>query len=132
VVYQNCAVGKLRATLIQAQSPEVELPPGADLARLAEIGMRILGVDKTQARRLAQSVDWHTTLLVPVPMNAASFRGIEVQGNPGLLIETVKAVSDGHREREGTMVLWSDDGKLYAVVGNLHSGDTVFMAESVR
>ncbi len=38
VVYQNYGVGKLQATLIQAQSPEVELPPGADLPRLAEIG----------------------------------------------------------------------------------------------
>jgi hypothetical protein len=132
VVYQSYANGKRRATLIQAQSPEIELPPGADLPRLAEIGLRVLGVDKTQARRLAQSVDWRTTLLVPVPMNAASFRGIEIQGNPGLLIETVKRTDDGDRQREGTMVLWSDGGKLYAVVSNYHSGDTVFMAESVR
>ena len=132
VVIQQYGTEKLHTTLLQAQSPEVELPPGADLPRLAEMGLRILGVDKTQARRLAQSVDWRTTLLVPVPMNAASFRGVEIQGNPGVLIETVKRTEDGDSRRDGTMVLWSDDGKLYAVMSNLHSGDTVFMAESVR
>jgi hypothetical protein len=40
-----------RAALVQAGSPEVSLPPGADLARLGEIGLRILGLERREASR---------------------------------------------------------------------------------
>src|SRR5207244_3462104 len=88
IVIQRYASARRHVDLVQARSPEVELPPGLDLAQLAEIGMRILGVDRTESRRLARSIDWHTTLLVPVPANASSFRAVEIHGNPGLLVTT--------------------------------------------
>jgi hypothetical protein len=135
VVFQEYRSQRNFAALAQAPSPEVELPPGADLARLAELGMRILGVDRAQARQLSQSVDWRTTLLVPVPHNAASFRSVHVNGNPGLLIATSsRSELEGPRsgDRVENIVMWSDNGHLFALIGNLDSVDTMRVAESVR
>jgi len=133
IVFERFASDRHHATLIQARSPEVELPAGVDLAQLAELGMRILGVDRTQARRLAQSVDWHTTLLVPVPGNASSFRGVEVQGNPGLLITTSgDKAPGGEHNREGTVLLWSERDRVYALTSDLDGMEVLQMAESVR
>ena len=71
---------------MQSRSPEVSLPPGADLAQLGEIGLRILGLDATEAHRFAGSIDWHSTFLVPVPAKEAEFRQVQVNGHPALLV----------------------------------------------
>jgi len=135
VVYQEFTNDKRHAVLIQARSPEVSLPPGADLPLLAEIGMRILGVEPTQARRISRSVDWHTTLLVPVPQNASEFRGVEIHGNPGLFVTSSKGTGAGggeNRQREGAIVMWTEGERVFAVAGNLHDLELLTMAESVR
>ena len=141
VVYQEFASEKRHAVLIQAMSPEVSLPPGADLPQLAEIGMRILGVDATQARRLSRSVDWNSTLLVPVPQNASSFRGVEIHGNPGLIVtssgkgrrgEGEDRPREGERRPKGSIVMWTEGDRVFAVAGNLTDLEMMRIAEAVR
>ena len=133
IVMQEYGSANRKAVLFQARNPEVELPAGIDLAQLAEIGMRVLGVDRTQAHRLAQSVDWHTTLLVPVPANASSFRSVEIHGNPGLIVTSTGGKTiRGSRQREGTVVMWSEGDRVFAVVGDLRDLAMMQMAESVR
>lgn len=83
-IYRN---SDSRIELMQARSPEVSFPRELDLPVLAEIGLRILGLDREEAYRLAWSVDWRSTLLVPVPVNAAAYREVDVAGQQGLLIE---------------------------------------------
>src|SRR6185503_11286761 len=95
--------GKTRSMLLQSKSPEVSLPAGVELARVAEIGLRMLGMSPSEARSLAQGTDWRTTLLVPVPTNAASFQEVGVDGQRGLLV--VPKREDGKPRH--TMLLWS-------------------------
>ncbi len=121
-----------RATVLQARSPEVRVPAGVDLAQLGEIGLRVLGMPAGDARRMAQRIDWSSTMLVPVPMNAASFREITVNGRRGLMITTNEPKAEGRRAREGTLVLWTQDDRVLAVEGNIQSTDLVLMAESLR
>src|SRR5919202_6755490 len=82
------AFGSREATLIESRSPEVTLPDGVDLAQLGEIALRAAGMSKDEAHSFARSIDWHSTLLVPVPANAASFREVDVDGTKGLMITT--------------------------------------------
>jgi hypothetical protein len=122
-----------RAVMVQARSPEIELPAGLDLPRLAEIGMRVIGVDAAQARHLAHTVDWHSTLVVPVPANASSFRSVEIHGDAGLLVTTPgETRADGTRGRAGTLVLWSEGDRVFAVMGDLDPMTTMQIAESVQ
>jgi hypothetical protein len=124
--------GRARATLVQSTSPEIAVPAGLDVERLAEVGLRILGLDPSEARRVATATDWRTTLLVPVPINASTFRQVTVHGSQGLLITTSGVGSEGDRRREGTIVLWSENGRVYGVMGTLSDRDLLQMAESVQ
>jgi hypothetical protein len=133
VVSQRFSAGRRRLTLLQARSPEVSLPAGVDLARLGEMGLRILGLDAGEARRIAATVDWRSTLLVPVPTSASSFRSVTVQGNPGLLITMTRERDGGGQRREaGSVVMWTEGDRVFAVQGTAGPSDMIQVAESVR
>jgi len=120
------------ATFTQARSPEIDLPPGVDLAELGEVGLRIAGLSAGEAREFAQKIDWHTTLLVPVPANAASFREVDVHGTTGLLIalDSSRAGAAGG-DSPRTIVLWSENGMIYALSSSMHPVDVLEMANSL-
>jgi hypothetical protein len=119
--------GDKTAHLVQARSPEVLFPSGLDLGALAEIGLRLLGLDADEAYRLAYSVDWRSTLLVPVPTNAARFRQVDVAGHGGLSIEAVR--DEGHIEN---VLLWSLDDRVLVLSGPLSSAELLEMAQSLQ
>jgi len=124
--------GAHQLTLTQARSPVITFPAGVDLASLAEIALRLLGLDRAEAYRFAQSVDWRSTLLVPVPAAAATFHQVEVQSGTGLVIETGQGVREGLGGRGGSLVLWSNDDVVYALGGPGRTTDTLQMAQSVQ
>lgn len=133
VVHQRFRSERSKLALVQSRSPEVSLPAGVNLERLGEIGLRVLGLDPGEARRIASTVDWRSTLVVPVPANASSFRQITVQGNPGLLITTTRSDAEsGRRRRGGSVVLWTEGDRVFALEGTLGREDLLQIAESVR
>lgn len=126
--------GQRSVALIQARSPEVELPAGLDLARLGEIGLRVAGLDAGEARRFARSVDWHSTLVVPVPLDAASFTTVSVHGHQALLVRSGGRRPDGEpgARRADRLLLWSDGDMVYALAGGPDEVELVEMAESLN
>ncbi len=130
----SVARGDRHVELVEARSPEVDLPAGLDLAQLGEIGLRVAGLDPGEARRFAGSVDWHTTLVVPVPLDAASFTTVSVRGQRALLVRSAgRAAKTGHGERHaGQLLLWSEGDMVYALGGELDEVSLVEMAESLR
>ncbi len=119
-----------KASLSQALAPTVELPQGVDLALLGEIGLRVLGLPAAEAHDFARRVDWHTTLLVPVPAKATSFKQVEIGGHQGVMIEAPPS-GEGPK-RVTTAVLWSAAGRVYGLQGNLLSREILTMANSIR
>jgi hypothetical protein len=133
VVVQHFRAGRWSAALIQSMSPEVSVPAGLDVEQLAEIGLRVLGLDASEARRVARATDWRSTLLVPVPLNAGTFRQVTVHGQSGLLITTTgRGAAGPGPHRDGCMVLWNEGDRVFAIMGNLGSADAMEMAESVQ
>lgn len=129
--YKNTRGGK--AAFMQAASPEIGLPPGVDLARFGEIGLRVMGLSASEAKRMAGSIDWRSTLLVPVAANATKFQQVTINGAKGLYLETPEGVTpNGNKRGPGGVVLWSRDNRIYAIAGNLEHAGLVAMAESVR
>jgi hypothetical protein len=116
---------------VQARRPEVSFPAGLDLASLAEIALRVLGVERAEAHRFAMNIDWRTTLVVPVPTQVASFRQVNIQGNSGLLIESAP-VRDAREHRRRTLLLWSSGDSVFSLGGTVE-GSTLFeMAQSLQ
>ena len=131
VVIQRFRSRGRQAALVEARSPVVSVPAGWDVERLAEIGLRVLGLDSGEARRIAHATDWRSTLLVPVPMDASTFRQITVRGQPGLLITTTDRPSaDGHK-RQGVVLMWTEGDRVFCLQGNVTGPEIVQMAESI-
>jgi hypothetical protein len=108
--------GNQAVSIYQTPTPNVSMPAGIDLPRLGEIVLRILGLPREEARRFANTIDWHSTVLVPVPPNATSFRQVDIAGHQGVSIETVVPSAAGTRRRS-TLIFWSANGRVFAMEG---------------
>lgn len=124
------------ASFVQAESPEVDLPQGVDIRRLGEIGLRIAGLSPTEARTFSDTIDWNSTLLVPVPANAASFREVNVRGTQGLMIEIDSRRTPQSSEQAGdtprSILLWSEGNKVYSIASTMHPVEVLEMANSLQ
>jgi len=108
---QEFALGEGRLAVTQMSSPQVNIPPGLDLVAVGEAGFKFLGIPDADARRLAQSIDWTTTLVIPLPTNIMQYREVTVDGAPALLIEH-RAESNGRRTAS---LLWQKNGVIYGI-----------------
>ena len=103
------------------------MPQGADLPLLAEIGLRVLGFEPNEARRFANTIDWRTTLLVPVPASVANFHEVDIGASKGLLIETTATAG-----RRASQLLWSVGGTVFALIGDVSPEELFEMARSTQ
>jgi hypothetical protein len=121
-VYAN---GGQEFSLFQARTPELTLPTGIDVPPLAEIGLRIAGLGTSEAHTLANAIDWRSTLLVPIPAAAASFRQVDLPGGRGLFVEPTA-------RRGPRAILWSNGGVIYAMTGSMNNQTLLQIARSVQ
>jgi len=90
---------------MQAESPLVEYPDDVDPAVLGEALLQVLGTEPREARRIARSIDWASTLLLPIPREMVTFSEVTVDGVTGAALESL----DG----QGGALLWQKEGKVY-------------------
>jgi hypothetical protein len=116
-----------RSRLVQARSPQLALPDSIDIQTLGEIGLRVLGLGPAEAKQFAGTIDWHSTLIVPVPPNAASFRQVSIAGQHGVVIQ--------HHPRNGSLthtVVWSTPERVFVLLSTQAWDQVLAMAVSVR
>ncbi|HEU4618795.1 MAG TPA: hypothetical protein VFV10_12205 [Gammaproteobacteria bacterium] len=128
IVRLKYGTGARSVEILQGRTPEVSFPAGVDLAALAEIGLRILGLGRAEAYRFAQNIDWRSTLIVPVP-TSGTFRQVDVQGHGALLITAAGDASSGGRFSQ---LLWSTGDRVFAMIGTLRPEEMMAIAESVQ
>jgi len=119
--------GDASFTVLQVASPEVSVPRGVDAERIGEVGLRLLGYPAEQAAALAKSINWATTLVLPVPLGEASAREVTVQGVTGFVLEDYE--SEDHTE---ATLVWEKDEVVYAVGGNVSAEVLLYVAQSLR
>jgi anti-sigma factor RsiW len=110
-------------TLIEARSPEIDLPPTLNLTQLGEFALRMAGMPETEAAAMAASIDWATTLIVPIPMNEATYSEVTVAGSQGLVIG-----SEGGEQR---LLVFEKDNIVYGFEGPATPESLVAAAESM-
>jgi hypothetical protein len=113
-----------RVEFVQALSPEIALPQGFDLPAIAEIALRIAGVDREKAYDLAWTIDWRSTLIMPVPAGDAVFERIDIGGHEGV------AVTPGNGS--SAMLFWADGDHVYALAGTPGLQALTDMAQSAQ
>jgi hypothetical protein len=104
-VYKDCII------LAQIPSPEVSAPASLDINKLAQIGLEFTGMTAEEAAEFTSTVDWTSTLVVPIPQNAASYQQVTVDGVTGTLIERP---SD---DAPQFALFWVKDGIIYTIGG---------------
>jgi anti-sigma factor RsiW len=119
--YPNCIV------LAEIPSPTVLTPPNVDLTQLAEIALQFTGMTAQQAQSFAQTVNWTSTLVIPIPVNAATYQQVSVDGVNGILIS--RAPDDAPQYA----LVWVKDGIIYAVGGlGTDTNTAMDMANSLK
>ena len=100
-------------TLIQANSPSVDLPPNIDVSAMGEMLLQVWGLTPDEAHRTAAAIDWTSTLVIPLPVNTVAYSEVTVEGSPGLYIEG----QEEGRGRSSFTLLWQKDEVVYALMG---------------
>ena len=111
--------------LVQAPSPTVTMPPNLNMSDIAEAGFELAGMGAGEAHALCSTIDWTSTLVIPVPRNTASYRPVFVDGVEGTLIEMQK-------EQNRYNLLWTKNGIVYSLDGNGTMNDALALAASLR
>jgi hypothetical protein len=106
--YADCII------FAQIPSPEVSAPASLDIAKLAQIGFEFTGMTPEEAAAFTDTVDWTSTLVVPIPQDAASYQQVQVDGVTGTLIE--RTVDDGD-DAPRFALFWVKDGIIYTIGG---------------
>lgn len=113
----SIGIGDKCMVLVQLPSPSVNTPPDLPVTQLAEIALQVLGTAPDKAAQIAKSIDWTTTLVIPIPSGEVDSRTVTVDGQQASLL-TQK--SSGSSLVPGYSLVWAKDGMVYAVIG---SGD---------
>jgi len=112
--------------LIQAPSPTVSFPPDLNMSEIAEAALELAGMSSGEARSFCQTVDWSSTLVVPIPRNSSSYETVPVDGVEGTLITETLAQENRYS------LLWIKNGVIHSLAGHGGSFDALSLAASLR
>lgn len=112
--------------LREGPNPIVNVPPGVDVEKLAEIGLETAGMNPSQVREFLQTVNWQSTLVMAVPRFLRSYEAVKVAGAKGTLL------SMAGRRGPGYALIWAKNGRGYLLTGFGDSSHAVDLADSVK
>jgi hypothetical protein len=112
--------------LIQAPSPAVSVHPDLNVSEIAEAALQLAGMSPAEARSFCQTVDWSSTLVVPIPRNSSFYETVTVDGVEGTLI--TETLSQGNRYS----LLWIKNGVIHSLTGHGNSSDALSLAASLH
>ena len=97
--------------LIQAPGPTINMPAELNLQQLAETALQLAGMTPVQARKFCQTIDWKSTLVLPIPRGVTSYEPVSINGIQGTLMRLP------NHDRPSYVLVWADDGIIYGLVG---------------
>ena len=113
----SLGIGDNCLLLVQLPSPTVDTPPDLPVTKLAELGLQVLGMAPDKAAQIASSIDWTTTLVIPVPRGEMNSQTVQVDGVDGKLLTQVASTTG---MRPTYSLVWVKNGIVYGILG---SGD---------
>jgi hypothetical protein len=127
MVSMKYTTGGGNLTLVQLPSPQVDMPAGLDPVTLGEAAFKWLGMPAEDAHRLAQTIDWTSTVVIPLPTDVAQAREVTVDGVTGLMLE------GNNRARGNTLFVWQRADMVYGIDGEGVNSDLLLqLADSLQ
>jgi hypothetical protein len=114
--------------LAEIPSPTVSVPPSLNIAQVAEAGLELAGLGPAEAQEFVQSVDWTSTLVVPVPREGGAFTKEPVDGVEGTLI----AMPAKGKRPAGYSLIWVKEGIIYSLSGSGDASNAITLADSLQ
>ncbi|HEV2709454.1 MAG TPA: zf-HC2 domain-containing protein [Edaphobacter sp.] len=99
-------------SLMEVPSPSVSAPQGIHPDEIAQVALQFLGMSAKDAAGLTQTVDWTSTLVLPVVRGQSSYEQVRVNGNDGVLLRPQRG-----QPADRFTLMWVSDGIVYALNG---------------
>jgi hypothetical protein len=99
-------------SLIELPSPVVSVPKEIDPAQIAQVALQFLGMDANDAANFTQTVDWTSTLVLPIIRGKSKYEQVHVNGNEAALVRPANEANSGHFS-----LMWVDNGIVFALNG---------------
>jgi hypothetical protein len=113
--------------LIQMPSPTISAPAGLNLAQLGQAFLQIMGLSPEEALQFSQTVDWATTLIIPIPRNDVEYKDVTIDGVQGTWIQ-----QGANHRAPNFMLLWVKDNVVYALTGQGDGTSGLLLANSLK
>jgi hypothetical protein len=99
-------------SLMQLPSPVVSAPQEIDPAQIAQVALQFMGMNANDAANFTQTVDWTSTLVLPVIRGKSTYEQVHVNGNEAALLRSTNEAKSGHYS-----LMWVDNGIVFALTG---------------
>ncbi len=99
--------------MVEVPSPTVSVPPSLNINQLAALALQAIGMTAEEAEAFCQTVDWSSTLVVPIPSGTTTSMQVSVDGVEGTLISG----SPRHGQPAKYDLIWVKNGILYSIWG---------------
>ena len=111
--------------LIQLPAPSVSAPDSFPVVQLGEVILQLFGMSPVQAAEFSQSIDWSSTLILPIPTgNDVETHDVQIDGVSGTLIQEL--------ENNQYALIWVKDGILYGLTGQGSTSAAFRLSESLK
>jgi hypothetical protein len=114
-------------SLFEIPSPIVSAPQEIDPAQIAQVALQFLGMSANDAASFTQTVDWTSTLVLPVVRGESKYEQVHVNGNEGALLRAVNQNQSGHFS-----LMWVDNGIVFALNGTGDDTTAINLASQLQ
>ncbi len=114
-------------SLIELPSPVVSAPQEIDPAQIAQVALQFMGMNANDAANFTQTVDWTSTLVLPVERGKTKYEQVHVNGNEAALIRPTNQGSSGRYS-----LMWVDNGIVFGLGGTGDDTTAVNLASQLQ
>jgi anti-sigma factor RsiW len=114
-------------SLIELPSPIVSAPQEIDPAQIAQVALQFLGMSANDAANFTQTVDWTSTLVLPVVRGESKYERVQVNENEAALLRPPNAKQSGHYS-----LIWVDNGIVFALSGIGDDATAIHLASELQ
>jgi anti-sigma factor RsiW len=114
-------------SLIELPSPVVSAPQEIDPAQIAQVALQFMGMSANDAANFTQTVDWTSTLVLPIQRGKTNYEQVHVNGNEAALI---RPANQGPASRYSLM--WVDNGIVFGLGGTGDDTTAINLASQLQ